>query len=58
MLPREVQKLLWDVLDYGGYIEEAIAGRTAAEYESDRSLRYSVSYALQTVGEALRQVTA
>lgn len=56
MLPLEVRKLLWDVLEYAGYIEEAIAGRTVEDYEADRGLRFSVFYALQTVGEALRQV--
>jgi hypothetical protein len=48
MPPLEVRKLLWDVIDYASYIEEAIAGRTADDYETDRNLRFSVFYALQT----------
>ncbi|HKO54733.1 MAG TPA: DUF86 domain-containing protein [Thermoanaerobaculia bacterium] len=57
MLPLEVRKLLWDVLDHAGYMEEAIATRTVSDFETDRALRFSISYALQTVGEALRQAS-
>ncbi len=56
-MDNRAKKLLFDVLVSGRSIREWCAGRTFAEYETDRQLRKAVEREFEIVGEALNRLT-
>jgi uncharacterized protein with HEPN domain len=50
------KKLLFDVVSAGRSIREWCAGRTYAEYESDRQLRRAIEREFEVIGEALNRL--
>lgn len=51
------RKLLFDALESGRSIRAWRAGRTFAEYETDRQLRRAVEREFEIIGEALSRLT-
>jgi uncharacterized protein with HEPN domain len=50
------KKLLLDVLDSGRSIRAWAAGRSFADYESDRQLRRAIEREFEIIGEALARL--
>lgn len=50
-------KYVWDMLDAARTIDEAIAGKTLADYEGTKTLRYIVERGIEIIGEAARNTS-
>ncbi len=48
---------LWDMLDTARTVAELVAGRTFADYESNKMLRLATERAIEIIGEAARNVS-
>lgn len=53
----EAKKLLFDVLESARSIRDWCAGRSFADYESDRQFRRAVEREFEIIGEALGRLT-
>jgi uncharacterized protein with HEPN domain len=47
---------LEDIADEAGFVLDETAGRTLAEYEADRRLRYAIERSFEIIGEALARI--
>jgi uncharacterized protein with HEPN domain len=50
------QKLLFDVVESGRSIQTRCAGRTFADYQTDRQLRRAIEREFEIIGEALSRL--
>lgn len=58
MRPEESDlKYVWDMLDAARTIEGAISGKTLADYEATKTLRYIVERGIEIIGEAARNTS-
>lgn len=55
-MDRDPRAYLWEAKQSADAIAEILAGRTFADYQADRILRWAVERQFQIAGEALRQL--
>ena len=55
MPPREIRKLLFDMAEAAGLVEQFVAGKSFEDYADDALLRSGVERQFEIVGEALNQ---